>query len=166
MDRNEAKQRELRRASASDDPFEQFDLWFNEAKEEIPVLPEGATLGTCGADGQPQARVVLLKEFDERGFVFFTNYDSAKGREIAENDRVVLNFWWGPLERQVRIVGPVEKVSSEESQTYFRTRPRGSQIGAWASEQSASVESREVLEERARELEERYEDEEIPCPPH
>lgn len=166
MDREEARQRELRRKTAEKDPFKQFALWFREANEEIPVLPEGMTLATCGDDGQPQARVVLLKDFDDRGFVFFTNYKSAKGRELEQNDRAVLNFWWGPLERQVRITGRVTKVSDEESDVYFATRPHGSRIGAWASEQSARVESREILEARVSALEQKYGDGVIPRPPH
>lgn len=166
MDREQARQRELRRETAEKDPFKQFAVWFREANEEIPVLPEGMTLATCGDDGQPQARVVLLKDFDDRGFVFFTNYKSAKGRELEQNDRAVLNFWWGPLERQVRITGRVTKVSDEESDVYFATRPHGSRIGAWASEQSARVESREILESRVSDLEQKYGDGVIPRPPH
>ncbi len=166
MDREQAQHRELRRATANQDPFKQFALWFREANEEIAVLPEGMTLATCGDDGQPQARVVLLKDFDDRGFVFFTNYNSAKGRELGQNDRAVLNFWWGPLERQVRITGRVEKVSQAESDAYFVTRPHGSRIGAWASQQSEPVASREILESRVADLEKKYDDGDIPRPPH
>ena len=166
MDRQQAQHRELRQATAESDPYKQFALWFREANEEIPVLPEGMTLATCGDDGQPQARVVLLKDFDHRGFVFFTNYDSAKGRELEQNDRCVVNFWWGPLERQVRITGRVEKVSDEESDAYFVTRPLGSRIGAWASNQSEPVESREILENRVADLEKKYPDGNVPRPPH
>lgn len=166
MDRQEAQNRELRRATAEEDPFRQFAIWFREANEHIPVLPEGMTLATCGDSGQPQARVVLLKEFDHRGFVFFTNYNSAKARDLAQNDRAALNFWWGGLERQVRITGRVEKVTDEESDFYFLTRPLGSRIGAWASQQSAPVDSRQILEDRFAELQQKYSDGEIPRPSH
>ncbi|MBW3670111.1 MAG: pyridoxamine 5'-phosphate oxidase [Acidobacteria bacterium] len=166
MDRQEAQTREMRRATAEHDPFKQFAVWFREANDQIPVLPEGMTLATCGDDGQPQARVVLLKEFDHRGFVFFTNYNSAKGRELEQNKRAALNFWWGALERQVRITGQVEKVTDQESDFYFLTRPLGSRLGAWASEQSARVDSRDTLEARFAELEQRYPDGEVPRPSH
>jgi pyridoxamine 5'-phosphate oxidase len=130
------------------------------------VLPEAMTLATCGADRQPQARVVLLKDYDERGFTFYTNYRSDKARELEENPNAVLNFWWAPLERQIRIVGKTERVTSEESQAYFATRPRDSQIGAWASDQSCGVESREMLETRMHEIEQQYDGKDVPCPSH
>jgi pyridoxamine 5'-phosphate oxidase len=166
MDREQAKLRELRRATAGDDPFALFAQWYDEACGEGLVLPEAMTLATCGDDRQPQARVVLLKDYDERGFTFYTNYRSDKARELEENPRAVLNFWWGPLERQIRIVGKTERVTSEESQAYFATRPRDSQIGAWASDQSCGVESRAMLEARMHEIEQQYDGKDVPCPTH
>lgn len=158
--------RHLRKATAHPDPFEQFSEWFDLARREVPILPEGMTLATVGEDGQPQARVVLLKGFDARGFVFFTNYNSAKARQLEQSPRAALNFWWGILERQIRISGVVQRVTEEESDLYFATRPRGSQIGAWASEQSAPVERREILEDRVAEITERFADGDVPRPPH
>jgi pyridoxamine 5'-phosphate oxidase len=166
MDREQARQRELRRATAGDDPFALFGQWYEEACGEGLVLPEAMTLATCGEDRQPQARVVLLKDYDERGFTFYTNYRSDKARELEENPNAVLNFWWAPLERQIRIVGRAEMVSPEESQAYFATRPRDSQIGAWASDQSCGVESRAMLEARMHEIEQQYDGKEVPCPAH
>jgi pyridoxamine 5'-phosphate oxidase len=124
-------------------------------------------LATATPDGRPSARVVLLKGYDERGFVFHTNYAGRKGRELERNPYAALVFYWDKLERQVRVEGGVSRVSDEESDAYFKSRPRGGRIGAWVSEQSRPVESRAVLEERLRRLEEEYEGrEEIPRPPH
>ena len=122
-------------------------------------------LATADAAGKPSARVVLLKEFDERGFVFFTNYESRKARELAANRHAALNFFWAELERQVCVTGSVTQVPREEAEAYFKTRPRGSRLGAWASKQSETVPSREVLEARLQELEKKYPGEEIPLPP-
>jgi pyridoxamine 5'-phosphate oxidase len=125
------------------------------------------TLATASPDGTPSARVVLLKGVDERGFVFYSNYESQKGRELAQNPNAALVFWWEPLERQVRIKGTVERLPGDESTDYFHSRPRGSQLGAWASPQSHVIDSREVLEENLQEVQETYEDEEtIPRPSH
>ena len=125
------------------------------------------TLVTASSNGQPSARIVLLKEFDQRGFVFFTNYESRKGQELAENPQAALLFCWLELERQVRIEGRVERVSAEESLEYFQSRPKGSQIGAWASPQSRAIPGREVLEEKIQELTARYQNEEVlPLPPN
>ncbi len=122
-------------------------------------------LATADAAGKPSARVVLLKEFDERGFVFFTNYESRKARELAANRHAALNFFWAELERQVCVTGSVTQVPREEAEAYFKTRPRGSRLGAWASKQSETVPSREVLEARLQELEKKYPGEEVPLPP-
>lgn len=130
----------------------QFDKWWQEAVHSEIDEVNAMTLATASADGIPAARIVLLKGFDERGFVFFTNYDSFKGLQLAENPRACLVFFWKELERQVRITGLVEKVSAEESDTYFNSRPEGSRIGAWASPQSQVIESREWLEEREKTL--------------
>lgn len=150
---------------AAADPFEQFRHWFDEAlKAEVPE-PNAMTLATASREGRPAARIVLLKGFDERGFTFFTNYASRKGRELAENGHATLLFFWPELERQIRIDGAVDKVASQESDEYFKVRPLGSRHGAWASTQSAVIPSREVLEERivqvAREM-----GEDPPRPPH
>ncbi len=124
------------------------------------------TLATVDAEGMPSARIVLLKGFDARGFVFFTNYDSHKGEELAKTPRAALVFFWPELERQVRIRGAVERVSREESESYFHSRPPGSQLGAWASAQSTVIPSRQVLEDRLAALEVQYRDSEVPVPPH
>jgi pyridoxamine 5'-phosphate oxidase len=149
-------------------PFTQFSKWFEEARAGGGMEANAMTLSTVNPDGMPSARIVLLKDMDERGFVFYTNYNSAKGQAIAANPRVCLNFFWGEFERQVRISGTAEKVSREESEAYFRTRPVESRLGALASEQSSVIESREVLEERFRALQEEYSGNEdaIPLPPH
>lgn len=146
-------------------PFVQFRLWFEEAKLAQILEPNAMTLATVSPNGEPQARIVLLKDVDERGFVFYTNYDSAKGRAIAANPRVSLLFFWGELERQVRIVGTAGQVSREESGAYFQTRPRESRIGAWASAQSSRIGSREELERHFDDLTRQYEGAEIPLPP-
>jgi len=148
------------------DPFAQFDAWFQEAVAAEPVLPEAMTLASVSADGRPSTRMVLLKDHGPDGFVFYTNFNSAKGRELLGNPHASLCFHWKSLRRQVRIDGPVVPVSDEEADAYFASRPRGSQIGAWASEQSAPVESRAVLEDRVRGLEEEYDGRDVPRPPH
>src|SRR5262249_24566985 len=134
------------------DPFQQFAAWFQEGLTCGMTEPTAMTLATVGADGRPSARVVLLKEYDEQGFVFYTNYESRKGKELADNPAVALVFWWPPLERQVRVEGDVQKVSREQSERYFRTRPLGSRLGAWVSRQSEVIVSREELERRVEEL--------------
>jgi pyridoxamine 5'-phosphate oxidase len=148
------------------DPILQFQQWFADAVAAGLPLPEAMSLATVSAEGKPTARMVLLKKVDADGFVFFTNYRSAKARELAENPNACLVFFWPQLERQVRIEGVVGKTSSAESREYFATRPRGSQIGAWASPQSEAIPGREVLEQRQAELEEVYRDREIPWPEH
>lgn len=121
---------------AQNDPISQFESWFNEAKKSEPSLPEAMSVATVSADGQPSSRMVLLKSFDKEGFVFYTNMESRKGLEIKFNSKTALLFHWKSLQRQVRIVGIISEVSAEEADSYFQTRQRGSQIGAWASEQS------------------------------
>ena len=149
------------------DPFLQFRRWFEAAvNAEVPE-PNAMTLATVSERGRPSARVVLLKGFDERGFVFFTNYHSRKSRDMAANANVALVFLWLELQRQVRIEGEVEKVGEEESARYFQSRPRGSQIGAWASPQSSVIKNRSDLEIRERELIRQYAGQEVlPRPPH
>ncbi|PPS45736.1 pyridoxamine 5'-phosphate oxidase [Chroococcidiopsis sp. TS-821] len=151
---------------ADPNPFKQFQTWFDQAlAAELPE-PNAMTLATATPDGCPSARMVLLKDFDERGFVFFTNYHSQKGQELAANPQAALVFWWAELERQVRIEGRVEKTSDAESEAYFQSRPLNSRLGAWASEQSQVIANREVLEQRMQELKSKYEHEEVPRPPH
>jgi pyridoxamine 5'-phosphate oxidase len=147
-------------------PIMQFEKWFEEAlMAEIPEV-NAMTLATV-ADNQPTLRVVLLKGLDEKGFIFFTNYESRKGQEMVENPMVCVNFFWKELHRQIRIEGKVEKISAEESNTYYQSRDRGSRIGAWASPQSQVIENREALESRVDEFTQKYEgQEEIPCPAH
>ncbi|MEA5603345.1 pyridoxamine 5'-phosphate oxidase [Nostoc sp. UHCC 0252] len=147
-------------------PFIQFKKWFDQALAGQLPEPNAMTLATITPDGKPSARMVLLKDFDERGFAFFTNYNSRKGQELAENPLAALVFWWAELERQVRICGYVEKVSEAESDQYFDTRPPKSRLGAWVSNQSEVIESREVLERRMQEFYSKYENQEIPRPPH
>lgn len=146
-------------------PFDEFAAWFAEAQAQEPRDANAMTMATASAEGTPAARILLLKGVDERGFVFFTNYDSRKGGEIAANPRAALCFHWKSLLRQVRIEGKVEEVSAAEADAYFATRPRQSQIGAWASAQSRPVASRQVLEERFAEVAQRFGDGPIPRPP-
>jgi len=146
------------------DPIKQFQLWFNDAFATGLPLPEAMTLATVTRDGKPSARMVLLKQVDGDGFVFFTNYRSAKAEQLDANPYAALVFYWSKLDRQVRVEGSVEKTSAQESCDYFKTRPRESQIGAWASAQSQAISSRDVLEQRARELETLYLDREVDCP--
>lgn len=147
-------------------PFRQFERWFAEARQAQPMLPEAMTVSTCGSDGIVTSRVCLLKDFDERGFVFYTNYNSRKGAQISENPRVSLCFFWAAQERQVRVEGAAVKTTAEEADAYFATRPRGSQIGAWASSQSAVIPGRGDLDQRARDLESNYSGRPVPRPPH
>jgi len=148
------------------DPINEFKRWFDDAVASGMKLPEAMTLATATPDGTPSARVVLLKSVDTDGFVFYTNYSSAKARDLEANPAAALVFYWSQFDRQVRVQGVVEHVTPEESQAYFRTRPRESQIGAWASPQSEVIENRETLEARVAELEEIYGDREIECPEH
>lgn len=146
------------------DPVEQFQRWFEEALAAELLDANAMTLATASADGRPSSRIVLLREADEHGFVFFTNYESAKGADLAANPRASLLFYWAALERQVRVDGTVTRVSREESEAYFRTRPVESQIGAWASNQSQVIESRDVLEARVTALTAEYTGRDVPLP--
>ncbi|WP_341501388.1 pyridoxamine 5'-phosphate oxidase [Gallaecimonas sp. GXIMD4217] len=153
------------------DPISQFRHWFSEAVEANPAPdwnePNVMTLATVKPGGAVTSRILLLKGVDQRGFVFYTNYDSDKGRELAENPVAAMNFFWPHLARQVRIEGRVEKLPRAESEAYFASRPRGSQLGAWASPQSEVIESREQLEQDLAEVQERFaKADPIPCPPH
>jgi pyridoxamine 5'-phosphate oxidase len=146
------------------DPIKQFQTWFKDAIDAKLPLPEAMTLATATPDGKPSARMVLLKQVDDDGFVFFTNYNSTKAAQLDANPFAALVFYWSRLDRQVRVEGSVVRTSAQESRDYFRTRPRESQIGAWASAQSKVISSREFLEQRAEELEAQYRDREIDCP--
>jgi pyridoxamine 5'-phosphate oxidase len=146
------------------DPIQQFGRWFEEVRAAKVPEPNAVTLATAEASGAPSARVVLLKAFDARGFSFFTNYASRKGTELEANPRAALCFYWQPLERQVRVEGRVERVSREESDAYFRTRPVSAQIGAWVSRQSQTIDSREELQRREAELTERFKGSPVPLP--
>jgi pyridoxamine 5'-phosphate oxidase len=145
------------------EPIAQLRLWLDQAREVYPEEFTSMTLATADREGRPTARVVLLKGIDERGLVFYTNYDSRKGRELAENPRAALVFYWAALDRQVRIEGTVERTSREESEAYFISRPLGSRLGAWASPQSRPIDGRGELERRLREVEERF-GEAVPLP--
>ncbi len=150
---------------AGSDPIALFHEWFGAARESGILLPEAMTLATATKEGMPSARMVLLKSADTDGFVFYTNYDSRKAGELEANPQAALCFHWAVLQRQVRVEGDVTRVSSEESEAYFRTRARGSRIGAWASQQSATLEDRALLEERVRRYEQQYPGDDVPLPP-
>lgn len=147
-------------------PFIQFKQWFDQALTAQLPEPNAMTVATVTPDGKPRARMVLLKGFDERGFVFYTNYNSHKGQELAQNPQASLVFWWAELERQVRICGRTEKASESESDEYFYSRPLNSRLGAWASNQSEVIESREVLEQQMQELQIQYQNQDVKRPPH
>jgi pyridoxamine 5'-phosphate oxidase len=164
--RKEYRLHALNKEEAAENAIEQFEHWWNDAlKSEIEEV-NAMTLATASADGLPAARIVLLKAFHADGFQFFTNYESFKGKQLRENPRACLVFFWKELERQIRITGLVEKLSERESNDYFRARPEGSRIGAWASPQSEVIESSEWLVQRADQFEKQFSDSEIPRPPH
>ncbi|SKB86464.1 pyridoxamine 5'-phosphate oxidase [Dyadobacter psychrophilus] len=171
MDHNIAKLRQdynlkgLHEQDLNPNPFTQFKLWFDEALSASVIEPNAMHLSTV-SNGRPSGRIVLLKDLDQTGFTFFTNYESKKAKELESNPFVALTFLWKELERQVRIEGKVEKTTDQESAEYFAVRPRGSQIGAWASAQSRHLENRAELEERTRLLEEQFAGSEVPRPPH
>jgi pyridoxamine 5'-phosphate oxidase len=162
--RSEYTRGELDRAQLKPSPFDQFALWFQQAVEAKIVEPNAMSLATAGADRQPLVRTVLLKSYDERGFVFFTNFQSRKARQIAENAQVSLLFPWLALERQVIICGSAEKISTAESLAYFISRPRGSQLGAWVSAQSSIITTRALLEQKWEEMKRKFGEGEVPLP--
>jgi len=163
--RHEYVSQPFNKSQVAGDPITQFKRWFDEAVRSGQPDAEAMTLSTATSDGRVTGRIVLLKGCDERGFVFFTNYESRKSLEMMSNPHVALTFYWHTLHRQVRIEGVVEKATPEESEEYFQTRPRGSQIGAWASPQSEEITDRGELERRACETEARFKDQPITCPP-
>ena len=156
----------LRKSDLDPNPFTEFGKWYEEALKADLILPNSVALATATAAGVPSARMVLLKDFDARGFVFYTNYDSRKSQEMDENPNAALLFYWASLDRQIRIAGSVQRVSREESEAYFQTRPLDSRLGAWASNQSSVIANREVLENRMKALTEEYENREVPLPPN
>jgi pyridoxamine 5'-phosphate oxidase len=164
--RREYARARLDEKDVSRDPIDEFARWFAEAQAAAVEEPNAMTLATATPDGRPSARVVLLKGFDERGFVFFTDYRSRKAEELESNPRAALGFHWSELERQIRIEGTVARTSLEESESYFRTRPLGSRLGAWASHQSQPIDSRAKLEADLGEVERRFSGPDVPLPPH
>jgi pyridoxamine 5'-phosphate oxidase len=162
--RKDYKLRSLLEEDVLPDPLAQFATWWNEAVTSQIEEVNAMTLATATKDGIPSARIVLLKGFNEQGFMFFTNYESQKGKELAENPNAALVFFWKELERQVRIEGVVEKVSEKISEDYFMTRPKASQIGAWASNQSTIIQSREIIENKVNNLNQQFGEDQIPKP--
>lgn len=156
----------LAEADVNPNPIKQFDKWFNEALQAQIYEPNAMTLATATPDGRPSARIVLLKGFDDRGFKFYTNYLSRKGKELTKNPLATLVFFWAETERQVRIEGTIEKLSKDVSANYFHSRPKGSQIGAIVSPQSQEIKSREDLEQKWQQLEQEYENKSVPKPAH
>ncbi len=156
----------LRRRDALPDPLAQFKRWYQDALDAAVDQPEAMTLATATREGHPSARVVLLKDLDDRGFIFFTNYESQKGIELAQNRHVCLNFFWKEIMRQVRIAGEATKISMQESEIYFHSRPFESQVGAWASPQSRVLHSRDEMDERFMELKTEHEGRTVPLPPY
>jgi pyridoxamine 5'-phosphate oxidase len=156
----------LRRRDLDPDPINQFDVWFTAAVKAGIHDANAMALATATLDGKPSARVVLLKDFDESGFVFYTNYASEKGRQLEKNPRAALVLYWMEVERQIRIEGRVKKTSRKESEQYFHTRLAGAQLGAWASRQSEVIDARRVLDARLEEMKQRFAQGEIPLPPH
>lgn len=164
--RTDYKQQSFSEKDALPDPLEQFEKWWQDALQSSIDEVNAMTLSTVSADGWPDARIVLLKGLDKEGFTFFTNYNSAKGRQLLENPHACIVFFWKELERQVRIKGRVTRVVPEESDAYFKSRPAGSKIGAWTSPQSSVIESRDWLELQEKEVQKRFQDQEIGRPPH
>ncbi len=164
--RKEYKLETLNEKDVAPTPLLQFSNWWDEAIKSDIYEVNAMTLATVKNDGTPAARIVLLKGFDERGFVFYTNYNSNKGKELNESEKACLVFFWKELERQVRITGSVERVSEKESDEYFNSRPEGSKIGAWSSPQSLPIYNREVIEENVAKYEEQFTNRAIPRPPH
>jgi pyridoxamine 5'-phosphate oxidase len=154
----------LSKTNINKNPFEQFSNWYKLADDAGFIHPDAMTLATADKNGKPSARIVLLKSFDEKGFVFFTNYESRKGNELEVNPYASLVFYWDKIDKQVRIEGSIEKISEKESEEYYHNRPQGSQIGALASPQSKVIKDREYLDEKFSELSRKYEGKEIPLP--
>ena len=163
--RREYARRSLNEADTHPDPIEQFRLWFDEALKSQVMDPNAMSLATASPSGEPSVRTVLLKVIDASGFVFFTQYDSAKGRDLAQNPRAALLFYWAELERQVRIAGQVTRVARDVSEAYFATRPIESQWAAWTARQSSEIPDRDTLERQYADIKRRYPNQPVPCPP-
>ncbi|WP_462250336.1 pyridoxamine 5'-phosphate oxidase [Ekhidna sp.] len=164
--RKEYTQAALDEQSVLQNPFEQFEKWFQEALNSEILEPTAMVLSTVNGEGQPYQRTVLLKTFDQQGFVFYTNYESRKANHLKSNPKVSILFPWYSLERQVAITGHVEKISTKESLKYFLSRPQGSQLGAWVSNQSEVISSRSILEEKLAQMKQKFKDGKIPLPDH
>jgi pyridoxamine 5'-phosphate oxidase len=164
--RRDYRSRALSEDEVAAEPIAQFRQWFDEAVRADLLDVNAMTLATADAHGRPDARIVLLKDVGPDGFVFFTNYESTKGQQLAANPRACLLFFWAELERQVRVTGHVTLVSRDDSEAYFRSRPFESRLGAWASQQSAVLPSRQAIEQRFRDLQEQYEGRDVPLPPY
>lgn len=162
--RKEYTQGRLDEATCAPDPITQFHAWFEQYRETNPAEPTIMTMASCDENGQPWQRILLLKGYDEQGFVFFTNYESNKGQQLADNSKAALHFFWMNMERQVQIQGEVEKISREEAERYFHSRPRESQLGAWASAQSRPLENRQQLEDKFAAVSEQFEGQDVPLP--
>jgi pyridoxamine 5'-phosphate oxidase len=156
----------LREIDMDPDPIVQFKKWYEDALNSNSIQPDAMTVASATKDGKPSARMMLLKDVDSEGFVFYTNQESRKGQEFSKNTRVAIVFWWPSFERQVRVEGIIEEISNSEADSYFKTRPRGSQLAAWASNQSQVISSREALDDRFSELEALYSGHDIPRPPY
>ncbi len=156
----------LNEASVNDDPMKQYELWFEEAVNSQLLDPYAMSLTTVNSNGQPSIRIVYMRGIKNNGFIFYTNYSSAKGKDLEQHKQVALNFFWGELERQIRIEGEVKKVNNEDSDTYFAQRPRESQIGAWASNQSEELNDRMQLEEKVTHYTEKFKGVDVPRPEH
>lgn len=156
----------LLESDADPHPMRQFQIWWEDARARNFPEPDAVTLATSTRDGIPSARMVLLKGHDPRGLVFYTNYESQKARELIENPRACIVVFWPELQRQIRVIGTIAKTTREESEAYFRTRPRGSQIGAWASKQSQVLEDRDALDARVAEVEREFDGKDVALPPH
>src|SRR5687767_7381864 len=163
--RRDYTMRELSEDSVAADPFVQFANWFEEYLNSSPPEPSAVTVSTVSREGAPSSRVVLLKGFGPNGFVFFTNYESRKARDLSANSQAALHFFWPELERQIHITGIAAKTSREESESYFASRPEASKLGAWASKQSERLSDRKELEDRVEEIRSRFAGADIPCPP-
>ncbi|WP_420591284.1 pyridoxamine 5'-phosphate oxidase [Bacterioplanoides sp.] len=162
--RKEYTQGRLDEETCAPDPITQFHAWFEQYRETNPPEPTIMTMASCDENGQPWQRILLLKGYDEQGFVFFTNYESNKGQQLAENGKAALHFFWINMERQVQIQGEVEKISREDAERYFHSRPRESQLGAWASAQSRPLQNRQQLEDKFAAVSEQFEGQDVPLP--
>ena len=164
--RRDFANRPLSKSMSHEDPLVQYTAWFKEAMESEIVDPNAACLSTVDADGQPSSRIVYIKDIVENGLIFYTNYQSKKSRDMSQNPQVAINLFWRELDRQIRIRGSVQKISADMSDAYFGSRPRGSQIGAWASAQSAELQNRQELENKLQQYHQQFENTPVPRPPH